>query len=113
MLNQNLERQNEQRLMVKNEIPVKAGLTSPFENTDDIILSSDVHSAIVKNQVKIQPKYTTSTYQTEGVFAQNIKENKIKNAYRDWKKAPDNPYLLANLGMAYLRSGKSHSRSPY
>lgn len=101
MLSLNLEKQNDERLIFKRETPVKAALTSPFESTDDIILSGDFCS-IKKGEAELRSSCESDIYQENEELRRAIKENRVKNALRDLKKIPNNPFLLNNLGLAYL-----------
>jgi len=101
MLNLCLEKQNDERLIFKKEIPVRTALTSPFESTQDIVLSGDF-SSIVKGKVELRSHYQSETFPENEELRRAIKENRIENASKDLKRFPDNPFLLNNLGLAYL-----------
>lgn len=103
MLNSTLEKQNEERLIFKKEIPIKTTLDSPFENTEDIMLSGDF-SFIKKDKVEIKI-HSKSDIPCENVELQNaIKENQMDYAAQDLRRIPQNPFLLNNLGLVYLNN---------
>jgi len=103
MLNSTLEKQSEERLIFKKEIPIKTTLDSPFGNTEDIMLSGDF-SFIKKDKVEIKI-HSKSDIPCENVELQNaIKENQMDYAAQDLKRIPQNPFLLNNLGLVYLNN---------
>lgn len=109
MLNSTPEKQNEERLIFKKEILVKTVLSSPFENAEDIILSGGF-SSIVKDRAEIISPYESDTLYENEELRNAIKENRIENAVRDLRKIPNNPFLLNNLGLAYL-SNKEYEKA--
>ena len=109
MLNSTLEKQNEERLIFKKEILVKTVLSSPFENAEDIILSGGF-SSIVKDEAETKSPYESDTLYENKELRNAIKENRIENAVRDLRKIPNNPFLLNNLGLAYL-SNKEYEKA--
>jgi len=109
MLNSTLEKQNEERLIFKKEISVKTLLSSPFENAEDIILSGGF-SSIVKDKAETKSHYESDTLYENEELRNAIEENRIKNAVRDLRKIPNNPFLLNNLGLAYL-SNKEYEKA--
>jgi tetratricopeptide (TPR) repeat protein len=94
MLNSTLEKQDNERLIFKKGIPVNTALGSPFENKEDIILSEDFKSVL----------YESDTINENKELQNVIEENRIENAVRDLRKIPNNPFLLNNLGLAYLNN---------
>lgn len=109
MLNSTLEKQNEERLIFKKEILVKTVLSNPFENAEDIILSGGF-SSIVKDKAEIKSHYESDTLYENEELRNAIKENRIENAVKDLRKIPNNPFLLNNLGLAYL-SNKEYEKA--
>lgn len=105
MLNAITEKQNSERLIFKNEISMKSTACSPFESTDDIVLSGSF-SELLKNEVLFRSRSETSSAHENDEFVVNLRENQIRNALRDLAKSPSNPFLLNNLGLAKLGSGK-------
>lgn len=101
MLNTKIEKQNDERLISLREIPVKVTSTSPFDSTEDIILFGDFQS-IVKGKIELRTKDEAEITRENIELEHNIKENQIKNALKDLKKFPNNPFILNNLGLAYL-----------
>lgn len=77
-------------------MPMQAALTSPFENAEDIILSGDMKT-LVRNVVNFKG----------GIVEEQdfLGESHVKNTTRDLKEAPNNPFLLNNLGLAYSGKG--------
>jgi len=103
MLNSTLEKQDNERLIFKKGIPVNTALGSPFENTKDIILSEDF-SSVLKDKIEIRSHYENEELRNA------LKENQIENAVRDLRRIPNNPFLLNNLGLAYL-SNKEYEKA--
>lgn len=109
MLNSTFEKQNEERLIFKKEISVKTVLSSPFENAEDIILNGSF-SSIVKGKAEIKSHYESDNLYENEELRIAIEENRIENAVRDLRKIPNNPFLLNNLGLAYL-SNKEYEKA--
>ena len=105
MLNSNPEKQNDERLIAKEEIPTRIASPSPFENIDDIILSGKI-SSINKGQADFRPRETFVFAHENEEIRSTIRSNQINNALRDQEKFPNNPFLLNNLGLVYLRNGE-------
>ena len=101
MLNTETEKQNNERLIFPREIPVKVASTIPFESTEDIILLGDFKS-IDKGKIELRSKDETEITTENIELESSIKENQINNALKDLKKFPKNPFILNNLGLAYL-----------
>lgn len=101
MQNPTLEKQSEERLIFKKEIPIKTTLDNPFENTEDIMLSGDF-SFIKKDKVEIKIHSKSDIPCENEEFQNAIKENQMDNAVRDLRRIPQNPFLLNNLGLVYL-----------
>lgn len=101
MLNTRIEKQNDERLISRREIPVKVTSLSPFDSTDDIILFGDFQS-IDKGKIELRKKDEAEITRENIELEYDIKENQIENALKDLKKFPDNPFILNNLGLAYL-----------
>lgn len=105
MLNPNTEKRNEERLIFKEEVPVKGTISSPFESCDDLILSGTI-SSLNKGEVTFRKGETElSAWKNQGLISV-LRGNQIENTERDLKRSPNNPYLLNNLGLAYLGSGQ-------
>lgn len=105
MLNPNTEKRNEERLIFTEEVPLKGAVSSPFENNNDLVLSGTIAS-LGKGQLAFRKGESGfSSWKDERlVFA--LRANQIDNAAKDLTKFPGNPYLLNNLGLAYLGSGQ-------
>ncbi|MGA2315266.1 MAG: tetratricopeptide repeat protein [Thermodesulfobacteriota bacterium] len=105
MLNPNTEKRNEEKLIFREEVPVKGTISSPFESGDDLILSGTT-SSVNKGEVTFRKRETEfSASKNEGLIS-ILRGNQIENAERDLRRSPNNPYLLNNLGLAYLGSGQ-------
>ncbi len=103
MLNPNPEKQNDERLITKEEIPTRIASPSPFENIDDIILSGKI-SSINKGEATFRQRETIVFAYENKELSSTLKNNQIANALKDLKRVPDNPFLLNNLGLTYLRN---------
>jgi superkiller protein 3 len=103
MLNPSLEKQNDERLITKEEIPTRIASPSPFESIDDIILSGKI-SSINKGEATFRPRETIVFAYENKELSSTLKNNQITNALKDLKGAPNNPFLLNNLGLTYLRN---------
>ena len=105
MLNENTEKQNSERLIIKDEISIKSTASSPFESTDDMVLSGNF-SKLVKDKVTFRSRNETLFTHKGDEFISSLRENQIRNVKKDLTKSPENPFLLNNLGLAYLGSGE-------
>jgi len=101
MLNTKTEKQNNERLIFPREIPVKVASSTPFESTEDIILLGDFKS-IDREKIELRSKDDTDIIKENVELEFLIKDNQINNAIKDLKKFPRNPFILNNLGLAYL-----------
>ena len=109
MLNPDTEKRNEERLLFREEVPVTGTVNSPFENNNDIVLSGTIAS-VTKGQLTFRKGETGFfSWKNEGLLL-SLRDNQIENTLKDLRKSPDNPYLLNNLGLAYLASGQ-HDRA--
>lgn len=105
MLNPNIEKRNEERLIFREEVPVKGTAGSPFEMTDDIVLSGTI-SSLKKGQLTFRKGETEFSFSKNEELISILRGNQIQNDERDLRRSPNNPYLLNNLGLAYLGSGQ-------
>jgi tetratricopeptide (TPR) repeat protein len=105
MLNPNIEKKNEERLIFREEVPVKGTASSPFDMTEDIVLSGTI-SSLEKGQLTFRKGETEFSSSKNEELISILRGNQIQNDERDLRRSPNNPYLLNNLGLAYLGSGQ-------
>lgn len=104
MLNLVTEKQNKDRLIIKSDISVKAIPFSPFEALIDLALPTGVNK-FSKDDVSFreEKEFAISYHAGDSI---NILINKqLEYANKDLKGIPNNPYLINNLGLAYLGKG--------
>jgi tetratricopeptide (TPR) repeat protein len=104
MLNANLPRNEEEKLITKEEIPLSLPTLSPFESRDNILLSGDF-SVIKKEDFSFQQRDRIACLERKNETILEIAENQIENTSKDLKRMPNNPFILNNLGMAFLNKG--------
>ena len=106
MLNTILERKNDDKLIIRKEVPMRTISTSSFENRNNITLSGDFSNIRGEEREFYIDEPILNVNQE---LIRSIRENQVENAKKDLEKLPNNPFLLNNLGMEYLNKGDFNS----
>lgn len=104
MLNPNLEKKNEERLIMEEKVFASAAATTPFESTDDVVLSGSL-LGIAKGSSELRPKPRFVISQREDSFS--FIEKQLLSAQKELTKFPNNPLVLNNLGLTYLSNSET------
>ncbi|MCG2711330.1 MAG: tetratricopeptide repeat protein [Candidatus Omnitrophica bacterium] len=97
------KRKDEEKFILKEQLSIKTASASPFEQDENLILSGDFKS-LTKGSTKHYAQYATFLNLEDGKQNIDFQDNQIENALKDLKKYPSNPFLLNNLGLAYLNN---------
>jgi tetratricopeptide (TPR) repeat protein len=101
MLNLATEKQDKEKLIIKSDISVKAVPFNPFE--------AQINLALPTGLYKFSKEDITFHEEKESTIANNnidsvtfLRNRQLEYATKDLKGNPNNPYLINNLGLAYL-----------
>lgn len=103
MLEQKIERDNKERFITRDTVPIETASSSPFERFDDMVLPGSF--ATIEHEVEFrrrEAKVISVIDDKQGIQLSGIN---IFNATKELSKAPKNPFLLNNAGKIYLNNG--------
>ncbi len=104
MIDFKIPRKNSEKIIINEQVPIRAALSCPFDNPDDLILKGNFKK-ISKGQLSFEFKETVSFFGMGGDLPGLLGANKIENAKKDLLKNPQNPFLLNTLALAYFNNG--------